>query len=338
LTTLLEKNLLPDALIRFGIRRLVASRQRELEAGGEAAQQARYAALLEELRRSPIALSTGKANEQHYELPPEFFEKVLGRHLKYSCCYWPEWVENLDQAEEAMLELTAGRAGLADGQEILELGCGWGSLTFYMARRYPKARILAVSNSRDQQAYLKAETERYGLSNVELQLADVNTFDPGRRFDRVVSVEMFEHMRNYGELFERIAGWTRPGGQLFVHVFCHRKYPYPFEVQGPGDWMARYFFTGGMMPSADLFEHFCEPFELEKRWLLSGEHYDKTAMAWLANMDRRRDELRPLFDKVYGRESTKWWVYWRVFFLACAELFAFRGGEEWGVAHYRFQR
>ncbi|MEM7349379.1 MAG: cyclopropane-fatty-acyl-phospholipid synthase family protein [Acidobacteriota bacterium] len=332
---LLERGLLPDRVLRLGIRRLLRQRLRDALAPGWQADQE---ALIRQLRDSPIALHTDTANEQHYELPSAFFERVLGRHLKYSAGYWPDGCHELDESEAAMLELTVERADLADGQRILELGCGWGSLSLFMAQRFPQASILAVSNSASQRRFILERAAQRGLANLEVRTADVNDLTLDRRFDRVVSVEMFEHVRNYPRLMGRIAYWLEPAGTLFVHIFCHRSVAYPFEDRGPSDWMARHFFTGGLMPSADLLIQLQEPFELEHRWLVDGRHYQRTCEAWLARMDAGREAIEPILAGVYGDDaSRRWWSYWRVFFMACAELFGYRGGKEWMVAHYRFR-
>jgi len=337
---LAERGLVPDAALRLGIRRMCAQRLADASDGGIEAQSSRFDALLQSLRTSPVAIHTDAANAQHYELPPAFFALCLGRRFKYSSCYYPTGRESLDQAEDAMLELYGARAELADGQDILELGCGWGSLTLWMAERYRGARITAVSNSRPQRQHIEAQCRARGLDNVRVVTCDVNALalDTGA-FDRVVSVEMFEHMRNYQVLMSRIGEWLRPGGKLFVHIFAHRTLMYPFETAGEDNWMGRHFFTGGLMPAADTLLHFQQALSIERRWLLDGTHYEKTSNHWLDNQDRNRDAVMRVLEQAYGADGAKlWFQRWRMFWMSCAELFGYEGGRQWLVAHYRFAR
>lgn len=334
-----ERGWLPDAAIRVGIRRLCAQRLNEERAGGVDAQQQRMQRRLAQLRTSPLALHADAANRQHYEVPTAFFQQCLGARMKYSCAYYPSGRESLDQAEEAMLELTAERALLADGQDVLELGCGWGSLTLWMAKRYPASRITAVSNSASQRSWIEQRCEALGLRNVRVLTSDINVLQlPDGAFDRCVSVEMFEHVRNHAALMQRIAGWLRPGGKLFVHVFCHRTLLYPFEVDGEDDWMGRHFFTGGLMPAADMLLHFQQHLAIDERWLLDGRHYARTAEHWLARHNQHASAATDALRSVYGDAAPLWNQRWRMFWMACAELFGYAEGQEWMVAHYLFNR
>jgi len=335
---LLEHGLLPDWLVRIGIRRLLAQRIRDETAAGD--PETRLEAYVHDLKRRPIAEEPGAANEEHYEVPTPFFQYCLGPRLKYSGCYFPTGGESLGQAEEAMLELYVERGRIADGQEILDLGCGWGSLSLYLAERFPGSRITGVSNSRTQKAHIDGEARKRGLGNLEIITCDMNTFDiDAGSFDRVLSIEMFEHLKNYQALMAAIARWLKPGGLLFVHIFTHRRLAYHFVARDKTDWMARHFFTGGQMPSHRLLIQFQERLELVSDWTLDGTHYQKTAEAWLANMDARRGEILPLLSETYGSDKARlWWAYWRVFFMSCAELWGYHGGREWIVSHYLFRK
>ena len=335
-----ERGWIPDLLIRHGIRKLCAERLRQELAGGVEEQGARFQERIALLRRSPVAIHTDAANAQHYELPPAFFRHCLGKRLKYSCAYYPRGDESLDQAEEAMLELYARRADLADGQRILELGCGWGSLTLWMAERYPRAAIEAISNSTPQRQFIEAECLRRGITNIEVRTEDVNRLhlEPGK-YDRCVSVEMFEHVRNYQTLLATIAAGLRDDGKLFVHIFAHRSCLYPFETEGEDNWMGRFFFTGGLMPSTDTLLCFQSDLEIEQQWLVDGRHYQRTANHWLANHDAHGAEVMAVFRETYGAANAALWSQrWRMFWMACAELFGYSRGQEWLVAHYRFAR
>lgn len=336
---LCERGLMPDFLMRFGMRRLMAARLREESVDRGEREFDRYRHCLHALRQGPVAIETARANEQHYELPAAFYRQVLGPNLKYSCGLWTPGITTLADAEERMLQLSCERALLADGQDILELGCGWGSLTLWMAAHYPRSVITAVSNSASQREFILARARERGLGNVRVITADANVFDTAERFDRIVSVEMFEHMRNYAVLMARIARWLRQEGRLFVHIFCHRQLMYPFTVERTDDWMGRYFFTGGLMPSEHTLLYFQDHLKIEDQWRVSGRHYEKTANAWLARLDANRPQVRATLAEVYGpSEVPRWFNRWRMFFMACAELFGYRGGTEWFVAHYRFAR
>ena len=333
-----EQGLVPDRVVRLGIRRLLAERLAEVHAGDAEAEAALAQAFVQAMRRAPIALMPEKANEQHYELPAAFFAGVLGPHRKYSSCWWPEGTFDLAGAEAAALALTCERAALDDGQDILELGCGWGSLSLWMAERYPNSHVTALSNSHSQREYIEAQADARGLANLHVVTRDINAFDTESRFDRVVSVEMFEHLRNWPHAFARVARWLQPEGRFFMHVFAHRGAPYAFVQRDASDWMSRHFFSGGMMPSDDLAPTFQDDLRLMRRWRWDGTHYQRTAEAWLRNMDERRETLMPLLEQTYGADAGLWWQRWRLFFMSVAELFGHARGQQWWVGHYLFAR
>ena len=336
---LLEKNRIPDFLIRAGIRGRLSQQLVDLKKQHMDDEQDQKMQWVGQLRQSPVALVPEKANEQHYEVSSEFFEIVLGKHLKYSCGYWPEGVRSLDDSETAMLELTVARADLQDGQDVLELGCGWGSLTLFMGAKYPKSKITAVSNSNSQREFIMQQAKLRGLANVNVITADMNDFSTDGQFDRVVSIEMFEHMRNYQELLGRVSRWLKSGGKLFVHVFCHKEFSYPFVAEREDDWMAKNFFAGGLMPSKDLLLYFQDELHIQNHWMVDGRHYQKTCEAWLKELDANKSAaLKILGQGVSQAEAIKRFSFWRVFFLACAETFGYDGGKEWFVTHYLFEK
>ena len=336
---LTEKGLIPDPLLRLGIRRLLQQRLASLPLDNCEAAADYTDNYIKEMDLSPLALVPELANEQHYEVPESFFGWVLGKHRKYSGCHWAEEIGNLDEAEAAALKATCARAKLENGLEILELGCGWGSLSLWMAAHYPESQITAVSNSHSQRAYIQEQAKQRGLQNLEIITCDMNQFTIDRRFDRVVSVEMFEHMRNWRALLDKISGWLNPGGLFFMHIFVHRSLPYLFTIEDDSDWMSQHFFSGGMMPSDELPANFQGSLNLVRKWRWDGRHYEKTANAWLSNMDQHKDKVWPILAETYGSENTlTWWVRWRLFFMACAELWGYNRGQEWWVSHYLFER
>tara|TARA_B100000929_G_scaffold36215_1_gene25941 strand:- start:339 stop:1373 length:1035 start_codon:yes stop_codon:yes gene_type:complete len=339
LINLAEKGFLPDLLIRLGIKRLCGQRLSETNTLGLEALENSHQQWIDLLTESPVAIVPEKANEQHYEVPPKFFELVLGANLKYSSGYWSKEVFSLDESELEMLKITCERAGLVDGQDILELGCGWGSLTCFMAQKFPNSKITAVSNSKDQRNFIQQKNDKLNLQNIKVITADMNDFSTDEKFDRVISIEMFEHMRNYDELLKRIDGWLKQNGKLFVHIFSHKEVAYPFEDKGDGDWMAREFFSGGQMPSHRLLMSFPDRMKIEKDWRVSGTHYEKTSLAWLRKMDTNKIEVLELFKTTYGeKDASEWFQRWRIFFMSCEVLFGFNEGSEWGVSHYLFEK
>ena len=338
LIELAEKGIIPDYFIRQGIVRNCENRLNNENVSNTEEVSSNKQIWIEQMKESPIALVPEKANEQHYEVPPAFFENVLGKHLKYSSGYWPDGVNSLDESEESMLELSFERAQLADGDSIIELGCGWGSLTCYMASKLPNSKITAVSNSKDQKEHILNRCKNQGLDNIEVITADMNDFETKDKYDRVVSIEMFEHMRNYKELLSKISSWLNDDGKLFIHIFTHQSVVYPFENQGEADWMAREFFSGGMMPSHDLLLHFQDDLIIEDVWRMSGTHYEKTSLAWVNKMDANKDSVMKIFSETYGDDAKLWFQRWRIFFMSCEKLFGYNNGSEWGVSHYRFNK
>lgn len=322
---------LPDAVLRAGIRTLVERTRQRLAAEPDDRDE-RFAQAMDAF---PIAIHTADANTQHYEVPAAFFELVLGPHLKYSSCLYPNGTETLAEAELCALAETAAHAALADGQTILELGCGWGSLSLYMAETYPNAQVTAVSNSASQRAHIEAKAAERGLGNLQILTRNMVEFEIDQRFDRIVSVEMFEHMSNWRALLDRMRGWLKPDGRAFLHVFSHRLAPYRFRHDDPDDWIAQHFFTGGIMPSHTLIRQFADLFTVEEEWFWNGRHYERTALHWLTNMDRNDATVRGILSQTYGADAALWRRRWRLFFLAVAGLFGHREGTEWGVSHYR---
>lgn len=338
----MEAGVIPDSAIRFGIRQLSKKRLEEITTGSIEKDEQNRQAYIDGLRKLPLAIHTKDANEQHYELPSGFFFHALGKNLKYSSCYWDSNTSNLDQAEDNALNATMNRAEIVDGHKILELGCGWGSLTLAMGKRFPNSKIVAISNSSSQKAFIDSEAKKRNLTNILVLTRDISLLESLAlefpSFDRVVSVEMFEHFKNYEILLSKISDVLAPGGKLFVHIFTHRHFAYPFETEGEDNWMGKYFFTGGQMPSHDLLMSFQKDLYLEKSWIWDGTHYEKTSNAWLENLDKNKEVIMPIFEKTYGENAAVWFQRWRVFFMACAELFGYKDGQEWGVSHYLFSK
>ena len=336
---LAEAGKLPDVLVRKGIRQLVATRLADISANDCESGMASLSSFVTNMRRAAIAPVPELANAQHYEVPAEFFHLSLGAQRKYSSCFWMPETKDLDEAEILALNQTCDHADIKDGQSILELGCGWGSLSLWMATHYPNAQITGVSNSNSQREYIMHLAKSMGVTNLNILTADMNVFEAPSTYDRVVSVEMFEHMRNWQVLYGKVASWLKPQGKFFKHIFVHRNTPYLFEVQGNDDWMSQFFFSGGMMPSDDLPLHFQDNLKLAQRWRWDGTHYEKTANAWLQNMDANAELITPILVQTYGAKDAEMWRNrWRMFYMACAELFGYNNGQEWWVTHYLFEK
>jgi len=334
-----EQGYIPDRVIRLGIQRLLAKRLLEIRHNDCEAMAETEHAFIRSMKASPIALVPDIANEQHYEVPADFFDLVLGKHRKYSCCYWSEGTSSLDDAEENALIETCKHAKIDNGQKILELGCGWGSGSLWMAEHYPESAITAVSNSNSQREHIDAIAAERGIENLRIITCDMNDFDIDDKYDRVVSVEMFEHMRNWQTLYHNINRWLKQDGLFFKHIFVNRAVPYLFLELDDSDWMSRHFLSGGMMPSDDLPLHFQQQLILQRHWRWQGEHYEKTSNAWLSNMDSNKEAVWTILENTYGaNQAQKWWMRWRMFFMACAELFAYNNGQEWYVSHYLFSK
>ena len=339
LIRLAEKKLLPDFMIRYGIRAHLKKRVRSLVSTNPEENIQNKIRFIQEMNSSQIALVPELANEQHYEIPSNFYKYCLGKHKKYSSCYWSDQTKSLSEAELLSLKLTSQHAKLTNGLNILELGCGWGSLTLWMAQQYPKSKITAVSNSSSQRLHIIAQAKKRKLKNISVITEDMNKFNPQTRYDRVVSVEMIEHMRNHKQLFKKINSWLKPGGLFFMHIFVHKVQPYLFEILDKDDWMSKYFFSGGMMPSEDLPLFFQEDLKIVDQWSWSGKQYEKTANAWLKNIDSNKNKVMPVLEEIYGKDnSNKWLQRWRIFFMSCAELWGYKNGNEWKVAHYLFKK
>lgn len=334
----LEKGILPDAIVRAGIRRLLRKRLRNERADDPEASAQRLAEWIKQCDDSSIAIDTDAANEQHYEVPAAFYQLVLGKYRKYSCGLWTKSTTTLDEAEAAMLEQSCRRAGIEDGMRVLDLGCGWGSMSLWIAEHYPNCKVVGVSNSNSQREFIMAQAQERGLDNVEIITCDVNQLELEQAreqpFDRIVSIEMMEHTRNWRSLLERVRNWLKPDGRMFIHVFTHRTVGYQFVSETDDDWMARHFFTGGQMPADSQLFHFQDDMQVESHWRVSGRHYQRTADAWLRNLDQNREAATATLRRPYGQDAAKMTNLWRVFFMSCSELWGFDNGREWLVSHY----
>ncbi|HNB21198.1 MAG TPA: cyclopropane-fatty-acyl-phospholipid synthase family protein [Candidatus Melainabacteria bacterium] len=332
-------DLVPEWIIRAGIRNMLGQKIRTETKPNTELQKKAILDFVNELKSSPIAIHTDAANRQHYEVPARFFELVLGPRLKYSSALWLQDTEDLAQAEINMLETYCRRADLKDGQTVMDLGCGWGSLSLYLAEKFPSSNIVAISNSSTQKQFIDSQLQKRGLKNVTVVTANIANYDTELEFDRIVSVEMFEHLKNYRAMFAKVSRWLRPDGKLFIHIFTHKHFAYHYEDKDGTDWLTRNFFEGGTMPSEDLFLYFQEDVRILEQWSVPGIHYQKTAEAWLKTMKGKRKEVMEIMAQTYGeKDALQWWSFWKLFFLACAELWGYKNGTEWTVSHYLFER
>ncbi|KAL6212260.1 hypothetical protein ACLB2K_017481 [Fragaria x ananassa] len=335
----LERNLLPDAVIRRFTRLLLASRLRSGYQPSSELQLSQLLQFVKCLKDMPIAIKTDDAKAQHYEVPTSFFKMVLGNNFKYSCCYFTDKSSSLEDAEKAMLEMYCERSQIKDGDSVLDVGCGWGSLSLYIAEKYKNCKVTGICNSTTQKAFIEELCRNRQLENVEIIVADISTFEMEASYDRIFSIEMFEHMKNYKDLLKKISGWMKQDGLLFVHHFCHKAFAYHFEDKSDDDWITRYFFSGGTMPSANLLLYFQDDVSVVDHWLVNGKHYAQTSEEWLKRMDHNSAAIKPIMESTYGKDSAvKWTVYWRSFFIAVAELFGYNNGEEWMVALFLFKK
>lgn len=335
----IETGLLPDWLIRLGVRATIETGLRRRYRASQEKQEAERLALLNKLKHSPIAIAVDQANQQHYEVSAEFFKLVLGARLKYSCCYWPPGIDSLDQAEDAMFQLTCERAQLENGMDILDLGCGWGSFSLWVAEHYPNSKVVAVSNSRSQKDFIDRQCRLRDIQTIQTVTSDVSNLSLNQRFDCIVSIEMFEHMKNYERLLSILSGYLRADGKLFVHIFSHRQFAFEFDASDSANWMAKTFFSGGLMPSDDLLLHFQRDLALCDHWRISGLHYAWTLRAWLDKLDHNKAEVRKALSSIYGADKERLWLAnWRLFFIACEETWKIRRGSEYLVSHYLFEK
>lgn len=339
---LMEDGKIPDSVIRFGIRKLLTKRLEEITIDNITLKDEAMRTYIAGLKNGPLAINTREANDQHYELPQEFFLYSLGKNRKYSSCFWDANTKTLDDAEDLALKITMDRAQIVDGMSILELGCGWGSLSLAMAKRFPNSKVVAISNSTSQKAYIDGEAQKRGLKNLTIHTRDIGALDSldlgEGKFDRAMSLEMFEHFKNYEKLLHMVSEVLKPSGKIFIHIFTHKEYAYPFETEGEDNWMGKYFFTGGQMPSHHLLYSFQRDLSLDTSWVWDGTHYEKTCNAWLEKMDQNSDQIMRIFEKTYGKEAKQWFNRWRVFFMSCAELFGYEKGQQWAVSHYLFSK